>query len=491
MARKNTPPDKNKEINDLIAQYEAMKTENKQIYMDGDQLADIADKYAAERKFQEAQEVITYGLSLHPGNTDLMVEQAYLYLDTQKVQQAKEVAESINESYATEVKLLKAELLLNEGKLDAAEMLLDTVDDQDDLDTIVEVSYLYIDMGYPEKALPWLEKGLEQYHDDEDFLVVTADCHCAGNRLEKAAYFYNQLIDKNPYHPPYWLGLAKCQFAEQEYGKALESIDFALAADETFGEGRLMKAHCLFHLESEEEAVAEYQMALQYKALAPEFAYMFIGLTYVNMENWQLADDYFTLGLKIIEEGGELSSPLLTDIYSNKAICVSRLGRNEEAHALCRKAKALDPDDVEPYLLEGRIYMDEDDYEKARLEWEEALHRSPEADTWYQIGTYSIDYNMIENARLCFEQALNLDPEIEGIYEQLASVCLILKDHKGFYKYNQRSNAPLDFEAMYEGLTALGSSDLVKELKTFMDEIKERGDEEESDEEKNEEESKV
>lgn len=486
MARKNTLPDRDKELNDLIAQYEAMRTENKPLYLDGDQLADIADKYASERRFQEAQEVITYGLSLHPDNTDLMVEQAYLHLDTHKPQLAKEVAESISETYATDVKLLKAELLLNEGKLDAAEMLLDTLDEQDDLDTIIEVSYLYIDMGYPERALPWLTKGLDNYVEEEDFIAVSADCYCAANMLEKAAYFYNKLIDKNPYAPPYWLGLSKCQFSEQDYAKANESIDFALAADEQYGEGHLMKAHCLFHLENENDAIEEYEKALQYKALAPEYAYMFIGLTYSNKEDWRQANDYYERALQVIETTGDTDSPLLTDIYSNKAVAMSKLGKRKEAHKLCAKAKAIDPKDPEPYLLEGRIYMDENNFDKARGEWGMALRYSPEAETWYQIGTYSIDYNMIENARFCFEQALKLNPDMDGINEQLASVCLILKDHKGFYKYNQLSNNPLNFEAMYEGLSALGSSDLVKELKSFMDEIR-KGREEDEERDKEEE----
>ena len=59
MGRKNSPS-ANKELNELIAQYETAKAENRQLYLDGDQLADIADRYAAERKFDEAQEVITY-----------------------------------------------------------------------------------------------------------------------------------------------------------------------------------------------------------------------------------------------------------------------------------------------------------------------------------------------------------------------------------------------------------------------------------------------
>lgn len=88
MGRKNSPSAK-KELVTLITNYEEAKAENRQLYLDADQLAGIADWYASERKFEEAQEVITYGLKIHPRNTDLLIEQAYLYLDTQKLQKAK------------------------------------------------------------------------------------------------------------------------------------------------------------------------------------------------------------------------------------------------------------------------------------------------------------------------------------------------------------------------------------------------------------------
>ena len=117
MGRKNSPSAK-KQLATLITNYEEAKAENRQLYLDADQLADIADWYASERKFEEAQEVITYGLKIHPGNTALLIEQAYLYLDTQKLQKAKKVADSITEDFDSEVKLLKAELLLNGGKLE-------------------------------------------------------------------------------------------------------------------------------------------------------------------------------------------------------------------------------------------------------------------------------------------------------------------------------------------------------------------------------------
>ena len=48
MGRKNSPSD-GQELDKLIEQYETAKAENHQIYLDGDQFADIADRYAFER----------------------------------------------------------------------------------------------------------------------------------------------------------------------------------------------------------------------------------------------------------------------------------------------------------------------------------------------------------------------------------------------------------------------------------------------------------
>lgn len=60
-----------------------------------------------------------------------MVEQAYLFLDLNQPQKAKEVAELITDTYSSNVKLLLAELLLNEGKLDAADQMLDSIEEEE------------------------------------------------------------------------------------------------------------------------------------------------------------------------------------------------------------------------------------------------------------------------------------------------------------------------------------------------------------------------
>lgn len=482
MGRKNASSDKEQqELDELIASYEAAKKENKQLYLDGDQLADIADRYAADRRFDEAQEVINYGLELHPAHTDLLLQQAYLYLDIMDIPKAKYVAERITETYNPEVKVLKAEILLNKGNLDEAEELLNSIEDKESLNTIIDVSYLYMDMGYPEKALPWLNTGLKLYKDEEDFLAVIADYYRGGENIDKAIYFYNKLIDKNPYDPAYWTGLAKCHFNMQEFDKAIEACDFALAADENFGEAHVTKAHCLFHFENEAEAVHEYQLALQNKSLAPDFAYMFIGLAYTNLEDWESSYKSYEDALNYIGNG---SSPILADIYSNMALCLSKLNRHKEAHLLCQKALERVPESVEIYLQEGRIYLEENNFEGAKQCWALALRHAPEAETLMQIGGYSLDCGLVENARLCFEEVKNIDPEYPGINGRLASVCMLMGDHKGFNKYNQLAEYPINLEDFREALTEKGNEAIARKVEEFLSESEkykiERMNEEES-----------
>lgn len=114
----------------MIVQYETLKANNQSPYMDGDQLADIADQYASERRFKEAQEVISYGLGLHPGHTDLMVEQAYLFLISTNPGKPGSGG-PYHRHLLRQRQTTLAELLLNEGKLDDADQILDSIEEEE------------------------------------------------------------------------------------------------------------------------------------------------------------------------------------------------------------------------------------------------------------------------------------------------------------------------------------------------------------------------
>lgn len=453
MARKNSSSAK-KELVELITNYEAAKADDRQLYLDGDQLADIADWYATERKFDEAQEVINYGLHLHPGSTDLLIEQAYLYLDTQKLQKAKTVAAAITEEYEPDVKMLKAELLLNEGNLEEAQGLLNSIEDADDLATITDIVYLFLDLGYPENAKAWLERGKSRYADKQDYLALTADYLFATHQTEAAIEAYNKLIDKAPYNASYWMGLAKCHFIEENVDKTVEACDFALAADENCGEAYAYKAHSFFYLNNSDEAIENYLKAIKYKSIPPELGYMFMGLSYANKEEWQKADDCYTKVIDCFEKEGDRDSILLIDTYTSKAFALSHLERYEEAHQLCEKAKEINPNEGLIYLTEGKLYLAEELEDEAALSFEKAIEINSNIEMWYMIASAYSESDYLIEAKEYFEKAYQMNPKYEDVTEKLSVLCLMHGEIDNFFKYNKECEHPLEEDMILDLLNS-------------------------------------
>lgn len=446
MKKKSFLTGRERELQEFAERYETAKAENAPFYMDADDLADLADWYAIRRKYEQAMEVTEHGLRLHPGNTALLVEQAYLYLDTQNREKAKAIAQTVTEE-CPEATILRASILLGEGKLEETELLLDTIEDKEDLANIVDVAYMYLDMGFPQKAEGWLARGKELYADDEAYLAVRGDCHFIQGKFEEAISCYDQLIDKNPYSAPYWFGLARCYFEQSMYDKAIDACDFAIIADEEFADAYLMKGHAFFQLDNDEEAAKWYREAEKLNATAPGFMHMFVGLNKVTKGEW--ADALANLELAIAEYNDN-SIVSLSALYANAALCLHKMGKKRKAHQYCKKAHEQDSNDLEVYLIEGRIRLEEGDHERGMQQWQQLLNMAPYADTWHEIGMCCLEMGKLEFARQAFENVQKLEPDFEGINELLTSVYMVMGDKENFRKYNSICKHPFQLEKLEE-----------------------------------------
>lgn len=466
MNRKNLLSGRDKELYELAEQYENAQREKTPIYMDAEDLADLADWYAMRNKFQTALEVTEYGLSLHPNNTALLVERAYLFMDTQRRSKAKVIADSIPDDTSDEVKVLKANILMGEGKLNEAEELLDKIKDKHELANIVEVAYLYNDMGYPQKASQWLKKGEGLYDEDEAYLAVIADCLYANRKFEEASVYYNRLIDKDPYSAPYWFGLARCYFELQQYDKAIDACDYAIISDEEFAEAYVVKGHAFYQLGNEKKALESYRKAEKMQVLTHDFIYTFIAMGHISQNEWDKAYDYLEAA---IDNYQEKTIPL-SMLYSNAALCLLKMGEKKKAYQYCRKAINADPNDVENYLMSGRIYMEDQKPQEAVREWAKALNMSPYPETWNEIGLICMEINQIEYAQVAFEHVKREAPDFEGINERLTSIYLLLHDKENFMKYNKLCKKPISQDELKE-LQQMMNKEEREEMAKIMKEI--------------------
>ncbi len=467
MSKNNLLSGRDRELQELAEQYEAAIAENRPIYLDADDLADLADWYAMHGKDVQATEVIEYGLRLHPGNTPLLVEQAYLFIDAQDRNSAKQVIEQISEDYSPEVKVLKANLLLGEGKIDEAEQLLDTIEDKQDLANIVDVAYMYIDMGYPDKATSWLEKGSKKYAEEEAYLAATADCLHAQGLEQEAETFYNRLIDKNPYSAPYWFGLARCYFSQQLFDKAIEACDYAIVGDEEFADAYIMKGHIFHQLGNEKSALENYTLAEKYNAINPATLQMLIGFDEISKGCWEEGYRHFESAI----QSESIEPAILPSVYAHAALCLYNLGKRQQAKGYFKKSHEIDPEDAAPYLVEGRTYLEDGDYDTAIKKWALALEYAPYAETWYEIGTYCLELDQLNYAKFAFEHVKELDSQFEYINEKLAAIYLLLNDKENFHKYNQLSKQPFrpeDLQKIEQLLESEDKGELAKAMRDIL-----------------------
>lgn len=478
MIRKNSASDEDQKIEKLVEKYESLKLAGKPIYMEGDQLADIASTYAQDKKYNEAQEVITHGLNIHPGDTDLMLQQAYLYCDQEKYNKAQQVVELITDSTDSDVILLKAELALRQDRLDEAKEILDTLSEEEktECDILTAVCYIYLEMGYSELALEWLERGLELYSDQEEFIVAVADCYISVGRTEQAIFFYNKAIDKNPYNPRYWVSIAQCYLMQENYSKALEATDFAIAADESYSNAYITKAHCLGSMGKHEEAEELFRKVFENHDLPPEMARFFTGISLMEKEDWDGAMKHFKKTIKeVIEEEGE-ESQMLVDLYNNLGTCYAQKGKFAEAHKLLKKSEKLAPDNSETYLTHGRIFMEEDRLEEGKEMWQKAIDCDKSLLTLEQVAQYSMDFGLLSITAHCYEQIKELEPDYLEIDRRLAMTYLAIGDHKNFEKYNEMSEDKIDLDVLLGQMLDIkeedepGIGESVKQFKKFKSE---------------------
>lgn len=470
MINKNLLSGKDRELVELAEQYETAKAEHRSLYMDADDLADLADWYGVRQQPDIAMEVVDYGLRLHPNNNALLIEKGYLYLDDYDTSRAQEIADGLDSSL-TEVKILQAQIHILNGHTEQARQLLDTIENKEELDTMINVSYMYINTHHPYDAYEWLKPGIGKYNDDEPFMTVLGDTYYGMGMLDKAIGIYNGLIDQNPYSSPYWFGLARCYFDLQMYDKAIEACDYANLSDEEFPDAYMLKGHSFFYLQNEAKALENFKIAARLGAVSSCFINTFIGLGQVAREEW--ADAYTHLQKAIDAYEDEIAVGLST-LYANAALCLYKMGETSKSVEYWEMAHTENPDDAEAYLMEGKMYLDKQDLNKCQQCWEKAIQCAPDANTWHEIGTICLECGITEQARIAFENTQRLEPDFPDINEKLAIVYLLLKDKENFQKYNQLSKRPFtteDLQRVQEIMNKENKDHLVQNLKDMLDDL--------------------
>ena len=308
------------EFRNLLDGYEESVKSGHPVFMDADDLADIADYYHFMGANQDADETIDYALSLYPNATLPNVFRAREALTAGDIDKAKECVEQIENKEDPEYQYMQAELLIAQDKVEEADQFLreyfSTIPPDEYQDFVMDVSNIYNDYGLNDKAYEWMMRT--KGDDSNDFKELMARTLFGLGKYKDSERIFNELLDKNPYSTRYWNALASAQFMNEDISNAITSSEYAIAIDPKNPEGLLSKANGLYQLGNYDEAILYYNRYL------------------------------------------EVAQPddIVPQIYQELALCHSSLHHLDEALAYINKIQGSNSDPTDMLVMKGHILED-------------------------------------------------------------------------------------------------------------------------------------
>lgn len=366
---------KSQEFKDILHVYEKGKQEGVSIYLDPNDLADIAEYYHLQGQIDKSVALIDEAINLFPGSSAPLIFRARIELLVNNDPfKAEEFAEQVEDKTDLEYHYLKTEIMLvRHQDREADRFLLDclgTIDESDREDFYIDVATLFADYDLIDKAHEWLMRS--QLQDSDNYQELTGRIALAKGDYMQSQHIFNDLVEKNPYSGSYWNHLASSQYMSNEIRESITSSEFSIAINPNDDEAILNKANGLFALGNYEEALLYYRR-LTDMCPKEETGEMFQGITFIKLNRLKEAVEH----LKQAEEIAGRDSETLPDIYQTLAYTFSSLGESQQAMAYIKKAEqALGANLNELSVLRGHLLMGQGEVERARESYQKAIYDS-------------------------------------------------------------------------------------------------------------------
>lgn len=423
------------EFRNTLESYEESVRSGHPLFLDADDLADIADYYHFTGIDQQADEVIEYALSLYPNATLPNVFKAREALAIGDYDSAVEYIEQIENQDDPEYHYMQAELLIAKDQVEKADEYLReyfaTVPPEEYQDFVYDIANIYFDYGLSDKAYEWLMRT--KGDGSNDFKELMARILFGLGKYKDSERIFNELLDRDPYSKRYWNGLANAQFMNEDFSGSVTSSEYAIAIDPNDADSLLNKANALYRLGNFEEAIRYYDRFGEL-VQPDEFSLLHKGSSLVNLNRHDEAFSTLLQALKI----SPADSPFLPQIYQELAFCCSTLGRLDEALDYIERTRDLDCDHIDMLVLKGHILLEHNHIHEAEEVFKNAMIRSEEdPQVILRILVSLYDNKYVKAAYEMFKKffALIVNEDFNQGYSYMALCCWDLNFTEEFLMY--------------------------------------------------------
>lgn len=430
-----------KEFLDILARYENSVREGREEYFETQELTDIAEYYYGVERTDELNAVLDYAIRLHPGAALPLVFRGRIALiDNKDAETARKYVEQITDCSNLDYLYLKAEIMIAEDDVTAADEFLkkqlDIIDEDEQPDYILDVATLFIDYAIADKAAEWLNMSDETTL--ADYRELKARIAYANGDYDLSSQLFEQLIDEDPYSGKYWNSLASTQFMDNRINDAITSSEYSIAINPDDFEAVLNKANGLFSLGNYPEALKFYE---RYAKLCPKegAAQLFIGNCLLNMGKAAESLPYYEEALSKFQ-AQHMST---TEVLQCLAFAYSQLDRLDEAVQCIDKALAMKDGNRNALLVvKGHVLLEHRRVKDALTSFLAALDASSYShDIFFRIAISVYDCGYPAVAYRMFKSYVDMrfddddNEESDEAVAYLAACCKYINRREDYLKY--------------------------------------------------------
>lgn len=427
------------EFRELLEEYETSVNTGQPVFMDVDELSEIADYYHFKERYDEAEEAINLALSLSPGAVAPLTYKIHEALWNGDPSLARDYLDQITDTDDPDYVYDYAEILLAEEKVDEADKYLcnelEKVPQEEYQDYIVDVANIFADYNYPEQAMMWMARAKPE--KSPEFKELMARTLFGLGKYKDSERLWNELVDADPYSKYYWNALASTQYMNEDYSSSVESSEYAIAIDPEDPEGLLSKANALYRLNNFEEALKFFQ---RYSSHIPddELALMCQGTCLVNLGRTKEAIAILEEARSVAEAYNDDTQPSsLADICQELAFAYSEDDNTAMAMKMLDQADENGADKVQTLVVRGHIMLDAGDIASAKRHFHDAMaHSDTPSPTLLRIIVSIYDNHYVEEAYKLFRYYFRMISDDCGDgYAYMALCCYDLKHYDEFLHY--------------------------------------------------------
>lgn len=357
---KENPYRENKEeINELLKQYENLKTGRSHRFLDEDAFEKIVEFFDEKEDLQKALEAAEFGSEQYPFSSSLLLKKADILLSLRRYQDALKILEQAELFDRADINLyiLKTDVWLaldqQEKAVELLEKALHSFDGEERIELLFELADVYDDYEEFDKVFDCLKLILEQDPNNEEALYKICFWTDFTGNNEESIKLHKKIIDDFPYNELAWFNLAAAYQGLKLYEKAIDAYQYAITIDEKF-----------------------------------DYAYRNMGDAYIRLRKFKEA-------IEALEKVLELSKPEDV-IFEAIGHCYDRLHNYAQARFYYRKASHMNPEDSKIFYKIACTYYNEAQWESAVKQLDNALkiHRlQPEynllmGECKFQIGAF-------------------------------------------------------------------------------------------------------